>query len=136
MEGYAHHEIFNEGTRDIYKWVRRVVAGIPDCTPDGELVRCHELTRAISRGLLVPWSRHVMVDGRCGAVDHTWISFPGLARGREVILDCYAPGRLPLVSLQDSWGKLGSLYVAGDPRKDIDQEVVDWLYKHYVEWRA
>ena len=70
-----------------------------------------------------------VVDGKCGSIEHSWLVFCGdgandlLLAG--VILDPYAPGRLPAVQLIDPI--VGTAYRPGDTRTDIKQSIVDSL---------
>jgi hypothetical protein len=57
------------------------------------------------------------VDGHCGIVEHSWLRC-------SVILDVYAPGRLPAVQLVDP---LIGGYRPGKPRQDIRPPIVDRL---------
>lgn len=86
----------------------------------GNELRCHELARAVER---VAWKREYrleVVDGHCGPVEHSWLR---LVDG--VILDVYAPGRLPTVQIVDPL--VGGAYRPGALRSDIRQQVVDRL---------
>lgn len=103
--------------RDLLATVQTLVELVPDVEfPD---LRCHELARAMGGALDVPF-----VDGMFGAVEHTW-----LVPAHEVILDPYFPGVLPQVVLIDAWvmHPLSGLYVPGEPRDDIDEEIVHRL---------
>ena len=66
----------------------------------------------------LPWKEHKIdvVDGHCGPIDHSWLRCSG------VILDVYAPGRLPAVQLVDP--QVGG-YRPGKPRDDVRQPIVD-----------
>lgn len=93
-----------------------------DLVPDVEFpeLRCHELARALAQTLDVRF-----VDGMFGAVQHTWI-----VPAYEVILDPYFPGVLPQCVLIDAcvMNPLSGLYVPGEPRTDIDEEIVHRLH--------
>ena len=56
----------------------------------------HELARAIQ--IVTYGSGHtlVVVDGKCGPIEHSWLCFSD-----GVILDPYVPGRMPAVQLID-----------------------------------
>jgi len=97
---------------------------------DSKVVRCHELARAIAKLLGLTFE-----DGYYGMVEHSWV----WTRPREPfeppsnILDPYTPGRLPQVQLVHSSTMLPFEYRRGDPRKDIDQEMVDSLVQIFEE---
>jgi hypothetical protein len=82
----------------------------------GDELRCHELAGAVQRALDEDL---IVVDGKCGPVEHSW-----LVCADGVILDPYAPGRLPAVQVVDP---IAANYRPGDPRDDIWWEVVDRL---------
>lgn len=87
----------------------------------GNELRCHELARAVH--LVVHEAEHklVVVDGHCGPVEHSW-----LCCSDGVILDVYAPGRLPQAQLVDP---LVGGYRIGGPRSDIRQSIIDRLVR-------
>ena len=85
----------------------------------GNELRCHELARAVK--IVVDHERALYVlDGKCGPIEHSWLSFSD-----GVILDPYAPGRMPAVQMIDPI--VGAAYRPGTPRSDIQQEIVDRL---------
>lgn len=80
-------------------------------------VRCHELARAIQPLLPPQWR---IVDGMVvSVVQHTW-----LVGSDGIILDVYAPTRLPQVQLVDPAWFQRKLYVPGPRRRDIRWNVV------------
>lgn len=85
----------------------------------GNELRCHELARAVH---LVYEREHKLdvVDGKCGPIEHSWLRFSD-----GVILDPYAPGRMPAVQIVDPIA--GTAYRPGAPRSDIRQAIVDRL---------
>lgn len=86
----------------------------------GNELRCHEVARAVQRVLAAQPHELVVVDGKCGPIEHSWL------RCRDgVILDPYAPGRLPAVQLIDPI--VGTAYRPGVPRTDIRQEIIDQI---------
>lgn len=128
-KSYAYREIFvNPVERDLFWLVSRLVDGLKsydeaDHVP-GRLtaeVRCHELARAVAKlqpGLLV-------VDGKFGAVDHSWLV---LIEWPRHIIDVYTPGSIPQVQLIHamSWS-LPARYYPGPARDDIREDVVEAL---------
>jgi hypothetical protein len=103
------------------KLLARVEAYVARVSPSwGNELRCHELARAVQ--LVVHDREHklLVVDGKCGPIEHSWL----LVAGR-VILDPYAPGRLPAVQLVDL--VVGTAYRPGVPRSDIRQPVINQL---------
>lgn len=83
----------------------------------GNELRCHELARAL-RAVLGDRTLFV-VDGTCGGIEHSWLTFPDGA-----ILDTYAPGRLPAVQLVDGRSVVGVAYRAGEARRDIRRSIL------------
>lgn len=92
----------------------------------GNELRCHEIARAVHLVVYDREHRLLVVDGKCGPIEHSWLH---VADG--VILDPYAPGRIPAVQLVDL--VVGSAYKPGDKRDDIRQVIVDQLV---LEMRA
>ena len=84
----------------------------------GNELRCHELARAVK--IVVDKNTLYVLDGKCGPIEHSWLSF-----GDGVILDPYAPGRMPAVQMIDPI--VGAAYRPGTPRSDIQQAIVDRL---------
>jgi hypothetical protein len=126
---YAERVCFSQAA---LRLLLRVEAYVESVSRDwGNELRCHELARAVhivayEREREI-WSRDgggkiviVVVDGHCGPVDHSW-----LCCSDGVILDAYAPGRLPAVQLVDPL--IGRMYRPGPVRQDIRQPIVDRL---------
>lgn len=88
----------------------------------GNELRCHELTRAIHLTVYETEYKLDVIDGKCGPVEHSWLRFSD-----GVILDVYAPGRLPAVQLVDPI--VGTMYQAGKRRDDIKQMIIDQLVR-------
>ena len=84
----------------------------------GNELRCHELARAIR--ICAPEHALAVVDGKCGPIEHSWLCFSD-----GVILDPYAPGRMPAVQILDPI--VGTAYRPSAPRSDIRQDVIDLL---------
>lgn len=99
----------------------RVEACVARVSPSwGNELRCHELSRAVH--LVVSDRQHkmIVVDGKCGPIEHSWIYVAD-----QVILDPYVPGRMPAVQLVDL--VVGTAYRPGPTRDDIRQAIVDRL---------
>ena len=101
----------------------------------GNELRCHELARAVLRvahsdaahGLIVGYAQELdVVDGHCGPIEHSWLRFTD-----GVILDAYAPGRIPAVQIIDPI--VGAAYRQGTARTDIRVAILDRLV---LEMRA
>jgi len=113
---YAERACFYPPQLRMLTRVESSVARVSDAW-DNEL-RCHELARAV---VLVVDHDHVLsvIDGKCGPIEHTWLRF-----GDGVILDPYAPGRMPAVQIVDP---IVGTYRPGAPRTDIRQAIIDRL---------
>ena len=85
----------------------------------GNELRCHELARAVQ--LVIDAPALFVVDGKCGPIEHSWLCFSD-----SVILDPYAPGRLPAVQLIDS---IVGAYRPGSTRTDIRCSTIDRLVR-------
>ncbi len=130
MLGYLYTNVFTQFEIDFYKRAVQLVDKIPESV-NGNLLRCHEVTRAVATILGLPFT-----DGEFGAVEHSWlwttIDLDGEYPGN--ILDVYCIGRLPVVQLV-GYGVPGvefisnrSLYTCYPfPRKDINQTTVDTI---------
>lgn len=118
---YSGH--FSPISIDRYERACKVVAAIPDGIEGLEeiTIRCHELARAVSFFLEVPF-----VDGKYGAMEHSWLEWYDRMRQRT-ILDVYAVGRLPMVQLISEPIGLLDLWREGELRDDINHHVVDTL---------
>jgi len=86
----------------------------------GNELRCHELARAVHFVVYEREHKLDIVDGKCGPIEHSWLRFSD-----GVILDPYAPGRMPAVQMIDPI--VGAAYRPGTPRIDIRQAIVDRL---------
>lgn len=117
MITYAERACFRETHRRLLARVEAYVALVSDTW--GNELRCHELARAVQRVVHDRAFKLVVVDGMCGPIEHSWLC---LSDG--VILDPYAPGRLPAVQLVDA---LAGAYRPGEKRQDIRQAIVDQL---------
>lgn len=125
MIPYVFQELHSEHV-EVWKRACGLVEKIPD---EGfENVRCHELARAVFRVLCTggtpAWrGGQELMDGRVGAVEHSWIKLGG------AILDPYFPGVLPQCVLIDGWDlvPMTTLYKRGPDRTDIDEAMVERL---------
>lgn len=108
MKGIIRKIIFDE-TVEIYKQAVKIVNAIPEI----EGLRCHEVTRVVGHLLDLK-----VVDGKVGVVEHSFIPIKQ-KDGSIIILDCYTPGRYPMIQLVDEI--IPRLYHQGSPRNDIDQ---------------
>lgn len=118
MKTYAEGRIFRDHHYATYARARDLVQRVSPVR--GKELRCHELARAVLGCLAI--KAHEMgvsldvIDGKCGPIEHSWISF---ADG--VVLDVYAPGREPPVQLVDP---LVGFYAPGVRRTDIRESYV------------
>lgn len=115
MITYAERSCFTPTHLRLLRRAEDLVSRVSDRW--GNELRCHELARAICIGLS---DEFVVVDGKCGPVEHSWLVFPD-----GVVLDPYVPGRLPAVQIVDPI--VGTMYRPGARRRDIRQQVVDRL---------
>ncbi len=123
-----HEEIFTKDELLLLRFAERIVDLLPETTPDGALIRCHEVARIVGSLLKLP-----VEDGKYGMHDHSWcwtrpfhLDFP---RSLDVpkILDPYCVGNLPIVRILDcasSVPHLGWMYKPAPQRDDILHEFV------------
>lgn len=127
MITYAERVCFKPRHLDMLRRAADLVARVSPSW--GNELRCHELARAVSTVLQTTTGRldyHDvrLYDGKCGPVEHTWLEF-----GDDgVILDVYAPGRLPAVQLVDPI-VAATLYTSRTIREDIRGDVIARLCK-------
>lgn len=124
--------MFTFSERQLLERATALVAKVADEAMESELIRCHELARAVGDVLHLP-----VVDGKFGSVEHSWLltcRLPNKPTGgfvrRPSILDVYSVGRLPMVQLVDiaHWGlNMHRCYVSGEFRRDVKAEVVERL---------
>lgn len=146
MTPYVQREVFRIFEQNVFARARRAVGYLSNHW-NYEL-RCHELARAVHKLLDIPALS--VVDGKLAAVEHTWLNLVvpvaehertsdvlaarllgKRASGewiRHVIIDVYAPGRLPQVQLIDPFPLLKHGYEPGAPRTDINQAIVTAAY--------
>lgn len=82
----------------------------------GDEVRCHELARAVHRCL--GGLRTAVADGYLGFVEHSWLELPG-----RLVLDVYAPGRLPQVQLVSTHSSV-AVFRRSTTRTDVSQSLI------------
>jgi len=98
--GYALREVFSKREIDL-RYNAETLVAITPYEIDGELVRCHELARAVGKVLKLEHE-----DGRYGFVEHTWLwTEPKMNEKFHApwflpnVLDVYVPGGVPQVQL-------------------------------------
>lgn len=107
--------IFSEKDLSLLNATQAIVELLPERTPDGNLVRCHEVARIVG-GIL---NLNVQ-DGKYGACDHSWLLIP-VKNWIPKILDPYCVGSLPIVRIVDCSPIFPyfNLYKFGPVRTDI-----------------
>jgi len=124
MDGVCR-SIFCETEIALYEKAVEMLKVLPEHSPWGTLLRCHELARVVGELLDLEY-----VDGLySGFMEHSWCLMPERHDriGRN-ILDVYPVGRFPLPQLVDGChSALAKLYAIGDMRTDIRQCDVEWL---------
>lgn len=136
MRGYSHNQVFSPFARDKWATATEMVTLVPErvTTPGSveQLVRCHELARAVA-WLINNGGDVQVVDGHYCAVEHTWLVLSPNRGHAECILDVYSVGRSPMVQLVDvksvSHVHFG-LYREGARRDDIKKKVIDELSRY------
>lgn len=121
MITYAERACFRPSHLRVLTLVETYITRVSDTW--GNELRCHEVARAVK--LVVDHEELVeheldVLDGKCGPIEHSWLRFSD-----GVILDPYAPGRMPAVQIVDPI--VGAAYWPGAPRSDIRQAIVDRL---------
>lgn len=115
MITYAERACFQPRHLQTLARVEICVARVSDAWSNE--LRCHELARAIAR-VLRPCLE--VIDGHCGPIEHSWLRFVD-----GVVVDPYAPGRLPAVQILDPL--VAVAYRPGAPRRDIRRAIVKRL---------
>lgn len=121
MRSYAERECFADCHVHAWRDAATMVARLGEW---GNELRCHELARAVYRGLQhhAATSRIVVLDGHLWAQEHSWIQLTELrAPHRRAYLDVYTPGRIPQVQLLDVHWNI----VRGYTERKLDVVVVD-----------
>jgi hypothetical protein len=107
MNSYAEKEVFTSREKLLLRQATELVEIAP-YEIDGNLVRCHELARAVGKVLGLEHE-----DGRYGFVEHTWLWTESLKEEGVPdkskaffspwvlpnVLDVYVPGSVPQVQL-------------------------------------
>ena len=100
MNGYAETEVFTPREKLLLRQATELVEIAP-YEVYGNLVRCHELARAVGKVLGLEHE-----DGRYGFVEHTWLWTEPRADEKFCapwvlpnVLDVYTPGSMPQVQL-------------------------------------
>lgn len=123
-----HAELFTKPEMEFLQRAVRIVDLLPELSPDGELIRCHEVARVV--GCLLKLE---VQDGKYGLHDHSWLwtgpFHPRWPRSCDPpkILDPYCVGNLPIVRLLDSASSvphLGWMYRPGPERDDVLNDFV------------
>lgn len=145
MRSHAERERFTREAMAVWADAVDVVRRVDP--KRGDEVRCHELARAVWHTLHklnkhkfeVERATLEVVDGQLGSIQHSWLVYTqptnlkGLSKG--VIIDVYAPGRLPQVQLIDIHWAVSSDYVAGGGRTDIKSGLVTELERDMAKPR-
>lgn len=128
MRGYSATEVFHVDELLLLREAEGFVRRVDD--PGGE-IRCHELARAF-QSVWPEWHGRKLevVDGKFGIVEHSWIDVWCVRR--KLVLDLYSVGRLPMVQLIVNDFKFLLPFVAGAPRDDVRQDVVDALRRRVL----
>ncbi len=110
------------------RWPTRLIWWRGWAITGGIELRCHELARAVARGLVHRGHSGVtVIDGQLYMIEHSWLLLPPSrlpAAMRPALLDVYCPGRLPQVQLIDDHFVVSRGYKAGKPRTDIRERIV------------
>lgn len=132
MKGYSEREVFSPSDLEAFTWAKEIVAELPERDASGDLLRCHEVARVVSRVLHAMGCapEHKVVDGHfeVGA-EHSWIMLQtpvGKYRWWS-ILDTYVVGRIPPVQLIAVVSTLPLRYVSSSERTDIREDVIIFL---------
>ena len=136
MKSYSAVHIFTDRERILLSRARRLVTRVKDPgandkdSPD--IIRCHELARAVGKVLDLRY-----IDGKFGYIDHTWLTTFQKSGDAETVLDVYAVGVVPMVILVSTSYmtlSLPKLYVPSRrPRSDIKQDAVDSLVEQMTK---
>jgi len=111
---YAERVCFLRSHKELLFRVEPLVARVSGAW--GNELRCHELARAVHVIVADEEPKLVVVDGKCGPIEHSWLALP------DAIIDPYVPGRLPAVQIVDPIVALD--YRPGKRRSDIRQAIV------------
>lgn len=136
MISYAEREIFND--EELATWCDAVDAIKRIGSHWGNELRCHELTRAMARHLVILGRNVEVFDGQLYACEHSWLGVRpkkgfGVLEQRSVILDVYCPGRMPQVQLIDTHFSISRGYKVGPKRDDIRADILSRLNDELVK---
>jgi hypothetical protein len=102
----------------------------------GNELRCHELVRAVHDCMYL---KHrialTIVDGKLGAVEHSWLIYLSRGQREPFIVDAYCPGRIPQVQLIHPFAGLKHGYQPGPIRDDINSDIIKRLREQMLEER-
>lgn len=130
-DGRGRREVvFTEEELSLLQRAEAIVDLLPETTPDGKLIRCHEVARIVGSLLSLP-----VQDGKYGMCDHSWCWTREPDKDYHIlrlsaapkILDPYAVGSLPVVRLLDTSvlvPHLGWSYTPGVERDDVKEDFV------------
>ena len=122
MKNYAESERFTPEDMQYFVVAQVLVEQVPaKCF--GEWVRCHELTRAVAA---VMGLEDQVRDGKCMGVEHSWIELRVHGTGC-VILDLYAPGRMPQVQLVDVHLMVNKVYYECPIALTVRSDELAWI---------
>lgn len=138
MIGYAEAEIFSADELGLYRRAVELIRIVP-YRMHGELVRCHELARAVGGELGLPFQ-----DGKFGFVEHTWLWTKPLDADALLlpiltpnILDVYVPGMVPQVALIHMASSLPTRYsLAWQSDLVIEEQVVRELREMFRRYET
>jgi hypothetical protein len=119
VKTYAERKIFTRDQLALLAWASDRVSWI---SAKWELARAVWQLWHVGIGAHNTGAAVIVIDGKYGPVEHSW-----LRCHNGTVLDVYVPGQLPSVQLVDSM--MSMKYVAGKPRTDIDQKIVQQLIK-------
>lgn len=143
MKTYAERSCFTDIQIHVWRTLTTMVTRVSKTW--GNELRCHELARACLYTQFPFRPELVLKDGKFGPIEHSWLEWdsrkarnthptdftprvPTFGPGHGVIIDVYTPGRLPQVQILDPFVAT-RLYMAGVPRTDIRQDIVDQLIR-------
>jgi hypothetical protein len=135
MKGYSAQQVFEPFELALLEKATFLVESIP--TRLDNIVRCHELARAIGRVLSLP-----VTDGKHGTVEHSWCwtKLPDCGSCPGSILEVYSIARLPMVQLVD-YSSCGNFAVLNRQqyqcypfsRSDIRENIIQYLVNYWIE---
>ena len=152
MISYSEREAFDKEELLLLARATALVAcvderefAVPNSLVRDNLIRCHELARAVGYvlGLAHEDGKYSCCPNESPGINHSWLLVPRTFKGERVglsILDVYAVGRLPQVQLLASTITLPNHrnFIPGPMRTDIDETVVAKLVQmmRVSKWEA